>query len=85
KHPLQKNNLDALCKRYQIRNYHRTFQGALLDSELLADVYLAMTGGQTNLSMQTAKTVSKNSIDIDVNKINLRNAEDSISDISAHH
>ncbi|AJJ47248.1 hypothetical protein FTDG_00541 [Francisella tularensis subsp. novicida GA99-3548] len=85
KHPLQKNNLDALCKRYQIRNDHRTFHGALLDSELLADVYLAMTGGQTNLSLQTAKTVSKNSIDIDVNKLNLRNAEDSISDISVHH
>ncbi|MDE4969788.1 exonuclease domain-containing protein, partial [Francisella tularensis] len=45
KHTLQKNNLDALCKRYQIRNDHRTFQGALLDSELLADVYLSMTGG----------------------------------------
>lgn len=44
-----------------------------------------MTGGQTNLSLQTAKTVSKNSIDIDVNKLNLRNAEDSISDISVHH
>ena len=85
KHPLQKNNLDALCKRYQIRNDHRTFHGALLDSELLADVYLAMTGGQTNLSLQTVKTVSKNSIDIDVNELNLRKADDSISDISAHH
>lgn len=85
KHPLQKNNLDALCKRYQIKNDHRTFHGALLDSELLADVYLAMTGGQTNLSLQTVKTVNKNSIDIDINKLNLRKADDSISDISAHH
>ncbi|ALB01625.1 DNA polymerase III subunit epsilon [Francisella persica ATCC VR-331] len=85
KHPLQKNNLDALCKRYQIRNDNRTFHGALLDSGLLADVYLAMTGGQTNLSLQTVKTVSKNSIDIDVNKLNLRKADDSISDITTHH
>ncbi|MBD5784407.1 DNA polymerase III subunit epsilon, partial [Francisella tularensis subsp. holarctica] len=46
---------------------------------------LSIAVEQTNLSMQTAKTVSKNSIDIDVNKLNVRNAEDSISDISANH
>lgn len=49
KHPGQKNNLDALCKRYGIDNTHRTLHGALLDSEILADVYLMMTGGQTAL------------------------------------
>ncbi|WP_422133741.1 MULTISPECIES: DNA polymerase III subunit epsilon [unclassified Endozoicomonas] len=49
KHPGQKNNLDALCKRYFIDNSARTFHGALLDSEILAEVYLAMTGGQTSL------------------------------------
>ena len=49
KHPGQKNNLDALCRRYYIDNGHRELHGALLDSEILADVYLAMTGGQTNL------------------------------------
>ena len=49
KHPGQKNNLDALCKRYYIDNSARTFHGALLDSEILAEVYLAMTGGQTSL------------------------------------
>ena len=48
-HPGQKNNLDALCKRYYVDNSSRTLHGALLDSEILADVYLAMTGGQTNL------------------------------------
>lgn len=50
KHRGQKNNLDALCKRYEIDNGHRTLHGALLDAEILADVYLAMTGGQTQMS-----------------------------------
>ncbi len=49
KHPGQKNNLDALCKRYFIDNSSRTLHGALLDSEILAEVYLIMTGGQTAL------------------------------------
>lgn len=48
-HPGQRNSLDALCKRYDINNEHRELHGALLDSEILADVYLAMTGGQTAL------------------------------------
>jgi len=48
-HPGQRNSLDALCKRYEINNEHRELHGALLDSEILADVYLAMTGGQTAL------------------------------------
>ena len=49
KHPGQRNNLDALCKRYDVRNSHRKLHGALLDSELLGFVYLAMTGGQVSL------------------------------------
>jgi DNA polymerase III subunit epsilon len=49
KHPGQRNNLDALCKRYDVINSHRKLHGALLDSELLAFVYLAMTGGQGSL------------------------------------
>ena len=49
--PGQKNNLDALCRRYLIDNTHRTLHGALLDSEILADVYLMMTGGQVSLSL----------------------------------
>lgn len=48
-HPGQQNSLDALCKRYSIDNNHRTLHGALLDAELLAEVYLRMTGGQTQL------------------------------------
>jgi len=51
RHPGQKNNLDALCKRYDIDNTKRELHGALLDSEILADVYLAMTGGQVTLSL----------------------------------
>ena len=50
-HPGQKNNLDALCRRYFIDNSNRQLHGALLDSEILADVYLAMTGGQTSLTL----------------------------------
>lgn len=48
-HPGQRNSLDALCQRYFINNEHRTLHGALLDSEILAEVYLGMTGGQLNL------------------------------------
>lgn len=51
KHPGQKNNLDALCKRYGVDNSQRELHGALLDAEILADVYLTMTGGQTHLSL----------------------------------
>jgi DNA polymerase-3 subunit epsilon len=50
-HPGQKNNLDALCKRYGIDNSQRDLHGALLDAEILAETYLAMTGGQTMLSL----------------------------------
>jgi len=49
KHPGQRNSLDALCKRYDIDNSNRQLHGALLDAEILALVYLAMTGGQTTL------------------------------------
>jgi DNA polymerase-3 subunit epsilon len=49
KHPGQRNSLDALCKRYGIDNSHRDLHGALLDAEILADVFLVMTGGQFSL------------------------------------
>jgi DNA polymerase-3 subunit epsilon len=63
-HPGQKNNLDALCKRYDVNNAHRELHGALLDAEILADVYLLMTGGQTDLLLagqgsETETTVSE--------------------------
>jgi len=49
KHPGQKNNLDALCKRYQVDSSDRVLHGALLDAQLLADVYMAMTSGQKKM------------------------------------
>ena len=52
KHPGQRNSLDALCKRYSVDNRHRDLHGALLDAEILAEVYLAMTGGQTLLVLE---------------------------------
>jgi DNA polymerase-3 subunit epsilon len=55
-HPGQKNNLDALCRRYGIDNSHRELHGALLDAEILADVYLMMTGGQTALNLSGQKS-----------------------------
>jgi DNA polymerase-3 subunit epsilon len=51
RHPGQRNNLDALCKRYGVDNSNRDLHGALLDARLLADVYLAMTGGQAALAL----------------------------------
>lgn len=56
-HPGQKNNLDALCRRYSIDNSQRVVHGALLDAEILADVYLAMTGGQTPLFLEETTKV----------------------------
>ena len=60
KHPGQRNNLDALCKRYGVDNSQRDLHGALLDAEILADVYLVMTGGQVNLNIndQTSSEIS---------------------------
>ena len=51
KHPGQRNSLDALCKRYEVDASKRDVHGALIDAELLARVYLAMTGGQSTLSL----------------------------------
>ena len=60
KHPGQRNSLDALCQRYDVDNSNRDLHGALLDSELLAGVYLRMTGGQTQLfSIEDTPTASQ--------------------------
>lgn len=58
RHPGQRNSLDALCKRYQIDNSGRTLHGALLDSQLLAEVYLGLTGGQGKLSLGGEESAS---------------------------
>jgi len=59
--PGQRNDLDSLCRRYEINNSHRELHGALLDAEILADVYLAMTGGQTLLSLDMGNASSNDS------------------------
>ena len=58
-HPGQRNSLDALCKRYEVDNSSRKLHGALLDAEILADVYLAMTGGQSDLGLSFDKDSSR--------------------------
>ena len=78
-HPGQKNSLDALCKRYDIDNSQRDLHGALLDAEILADTFLAMTGGQTMLSLGGASgdinkevEMSKpRAVNIESNKLNV--------------
>ena len=52
KHPGQRNSLDSLCKRYDINNTHRVLHGALLDAQILSQVYLLMTGGQKSMSFE---------------------------------
>ena len=79
--PGKRNNLDALCERYEIDNSHRTLHGALLDAEILAEVYLAMTGGQTTLAFSaednpsailnnTVKKIERNGTRLSVIKAN---------------
>lgn len=58
-HPGQRNSLDALCKRYHVSNANRKLHGALLDAEILAEVYLCMTGGQNSLFDVAAKPVAE--------------------------
>lgn len=67
RHPMGPNSLDALCRRYGIDNSHRTKHGALLDAELLAEVYIEMIGGrQTALGLDVAIAGSSTSIEIDI-------------------
>jgi DNA polymerase-3 subunit epsilon len=58
-HPGQKNNLDALCKRYDVNNTQRELHGALLDAEILSEVYLRMTGGQVGLALDSEQADKK--------------------------
>jgi len=64
KHPGQKNSLDALCRRYDVDNSQRQLHGALLDAEILADVYLMMTGGQTVLFVADEVETSSSGSDV---------------------
>lgn len=84
--PGQRNSLDALCKRLGVSNSHRTLHGALLDSEILADVYLTMTGGQTALLLDQDSNNADHVIDIsdtvDVSKLTVVRANE--EEIQAH-
>jgi DNA polymerase III subunit epsilon len=70
-YPGKRNSLDALCDRYGISNAHRALHGALLDAELLAEVYLAMTRGQNSLTIDLAapETVTTNTEDLEATPI----------------
>lgn len=70
-HPGKRNNLDALCDRYQVDNAKRTLHGALLDAELLAEVYLGMTRGQESLLMDLEMTPTESAATINLNDLNL--------------
>jgi DNA polymerase-3 subunit epsilon len=63
-YPGQRNTLDALCKRMGISNAHRTLHGALLDSEILADVYLLMTGGQKDLILDSNEDTEDSALEL---------------------
>lgn len=67
--PGQKNNLDALCRHYGINNTHRELHGALLDSEILADVYLAMTGGQVSLLLGGEHSADNNEQGVSIKRL----------------
>lgn len=69
KHPGQRNSLDALCKRYSIDNSHRELHGALLDAEILADVFLLMTGGQSSLLDESLSAPEKEDINQNTNRL----------------
>jgi DNA polymerase-3 subunit epsilon len=68
-HPGQRNSLDALCRRYEIDNSQRELHGALLDAEILADVYLAMTGGQVSLSLDAGSTARNDGADTAIRRL----------------
>lgn len=88
-HPGQKNNLDALCKRYAVDNSQRELHGALLDAEILAEVYLAMTGGQATLVLggheQTgASVVNNKQFQIRTDRPSLRVVRADLDEMHAH-
>ena len=88
KHPGQRNSLDALCKRYGVDNSQRDLHGALLDAEILADVYLAMTGGQTRLQLggdERVETVrSRRKRKLDSNRPALKIIRANEQELAAH-
>ena len=86
KHPGQRNSLEVLTDRYQITGYDRSYHGALIDSEILADVYLAMTGGQRDLGFDdnTSKEFQSKFSDEASNDLNLVKIQVSEEDVNQH-
>jgi DNA polymerase III subunit epsilon len=84
-HPGKRNNLDALCERYEVANAHRSLHGALLDARLLADVYLAMTRGQDTLSIGLEHGASDDEAAIDLRKLALPAWSPDEAALAAHH
>tara|TARA_B100000900_G_scaffold348442_2_gene314191 strand:+ start:1951 stop:2631 length:681 start_codon:yes stop_codon:yes gene_type:complete len=86
KHPGQRNSLEVLTDRYQISGYDRSYHGALIDSEILADVYLAMTGGQKDLGFDdnSSKEFKSKSFNGTSNDFNLVKIQASVDDINHH-
>lgn len=89
KHPGQKNNLDALCKRYNVDNSQRDLHGALLDAEILADVYLLMTGGQVALSLSGEEAASSVAFEatpeaLDADRPRLKVIKANLDELSEH-
>src|SRR5690349_13112070 len=85
-HPGKRNNLDALCERYQIDNSARTVHGALLDAQLLAEVYLCMTRGQESLVMEVEAPVVVNvaAVEIVTEKLDLVVLKATKEELAAH-
>ena len=84
-HPGKKNSLDALCSRYAIDNAHRTLHGALLDTELLAEVYFAMTRGQESLLGDDAPEARKPAVlSTDASRPKLRVVQPSAEELAEH-
>ena len=86
KHPGQRNSLEVLTDRYQITGYDRSYHGALIDSEILADVYLAMTGGQRDLGFEDNSSKEfqsrfSNNVSNDFNLVKMKASE---SDVNQH-
>jgi DNA polymerase-3 subunit epsilon len=86
-HPGQRNSLDALCKRYEIDNSNRSLHGALLDAQILAEVYLAMTGGQTDLGLSFGVSQSRLEINSNIDSSNrppLRVVHPTLDELEKH-
>ncbi len=87
--PGQRNDLDTLCRRYEINNSHRELHGALLDAEILADVYLAMTGGQTALTLESRRSQGQDGIgkyqNLDFSSLPLAVVQPSDEELESHN